>query len=95
MNSPHSAATRDIRQSQGVRTGKPERVVCTVSFRKLLSMPNTFPARERKFISTLAEDLHLLVTWDEYDEDDQNIVTWQFPGALEQPLPEEGTEDER
>jgi 5'-3' exoribonuclease 1 len=51
-------------------------------------MPNTFPARERQFISTLAEDLHLSVTWDEYDEDDQNIVTWQFPGALEQPLPE-------
>jgi 5'-3' exoribonuclease 1 len=54
----------------------------------LLSMPNTFPARERKFISTLAEDLHLSVTWDEYDENDQNIVTWRFPGALEQQLPE-------
>jgi len=52
-------------------------------------MLNTFPARERQFISTLAEDLHLLVMWDKYDEDDQNIVTWQFPGALEQPLSEE------
>ena len=52
-------------------------------------MPNMFPARERQFIGTLADDLHLLVTWDEYDEDDQNIVTWQFPVALEQPLPEE------
>ena len=51
-------------------------------------MSNTFPARERQFISTLAEDLHLLVTWDKY-EDNQNIVTWQFPGALERPLPEE------
>ena len=46
-------------------------------------MLNTFPAFERQFIGTLAEDLHLLVTWDEYDEDDQNIVTWKFPGALE------------
>src|ERR1700729_4535690 len=45
----------------------------------LLSMPNIFPTRERDFIRTLAEDLHLLVTWDEYDEHDQNIVTWQFP----------------
>jgi hypothetical protein len=25
---------------------------------------------------------------DEHDEDDQSVVTWQFPGALEQPLPE-------
>jgi len=54
----------------------------------LLSMPNTFPARERKFITTLAEDLHLSVTWDDYDENDQNLVTWRFPGALEQQLPE-------
>ena len=56
-----------------------------------LSMPNTFPARERKFISKLAEDLHLSVAWDEYDEYDQNLVTWRFPGALEEeePLPDE------
>jgi 5'-3' exoribonuclease 1 len=25
--------------------------------------------------------------WDEYDENDQNIVTWRSPGTLEQPLP--------
>jgi 5'-3' exoribonuclease 1 len=54
----------------------------------MLSMPNTFPARERKFIGTLAEDLHLSVMWDEYDDDDQNLVVWRFPGALEEPLPE-------
>lgn len=55
----------------------------------VLSMPNTFPARERKFIGTLAEDLHLSVTWDEFDED-QNMVTWRFPGAFDEPLPELG-----
>jgi hypothetical protein len=55
-------------------------------------MPNTFPARERKFISTLAEELHLSVSWDEYDEDDQNLVTWRLPGALEEPLPESDIE---
>jgi hypothetical protein len=27
---------------------------------------------------------------DEYDEDDQSVMTWQFPGVLEQPLPEPG-----
>ena len=53
-------------------------------------MPNTFPARERKFIVTLAEDLHLSLTWDEYDDDDQNLVVWRFPGELEEPLPENG-----
>lgn len=53
-----------------------------------LSMPNTFPARERKFIGSLSEDLHLTLTWDEYDDEDQNLVTWRFPGALmEEPLP--------
>jgi 5'-3' exoribonuclease 1 len=39
-------------------------------------MPNTFPAPERKFISTLAEELNPSVTWDEYDEEDQNLPTW-------------------
>ena len=54
-------------------------------------MQNTFSARERVFIGTLAEDLHLSVTWDEFDEDDQNIVTWRFPGTLGQQSPEPGT----
>ena len=35
-----------------------------------LKMPNTFPARERQFISNLAIDLHLDVSWDEYDDED-------------------------
>ena len=87
MNSPHSSATSDIQQSQGIRTGKPKGSAARYRSARL-SMSNTFPAHERQFISTLAEDLHLLVTWDKY-EDNQNIVTWQFPGALEQSLPEE------
>jgi 5'-3' exoribonuclease 1 len=59
-----------------------------------LTMPNTFPARERTFINKLADDLHLSVTWDEYDEEDQNLVTWRFPGALDEPLPEDGVDDD-
>ena len=51
-------------------------------------MPNTFPARDRTFINKLADDLHLSVTWDEYDENDQNLVTWRFPGELEEPVPD-------
>lgn len=55
-----------------------------------LTMANLFPARDRKFIQDLADDLHLSVTWDEYDEQDQNLVTWRFPGELEETIPENG-----
>ncbi|KAJ7472590.1 exonuclease II [Mycena latifolia] len=48
----------------------------------MLAMRNDFPARERKFIISLAEDLHLGLRWDEFDEEDRNLVTWRFPGAL-------------
>lgn len=60
-----------------------------------LQMPNTFPARDRTFITDLAKDLHLELAWDEYDDDDQNLVTLRFPGSLEEPLPEnEEVEDD-
>ncbi|KAG5652989.1 hypothetical protein H0H81_002814 [Sphagnurus paluster] len=58
-----------------------------------LAMPNDFPARERKFIEKLAEDLHLSVRWDEYDEQDVNLVTWRLPGAAEE-QPEDGNTSE-
>jgi 5'-3' exoribonuclease 1 len=58
----------------------------------VLTMPNTFPARERKFISTLAEELNLSVTWDEYDEEDQNLVTWRLPGVIDDSLTETAAE---
>lgn len=49
-----------------------------------LAMLNTVSARDRKFITTLGEDLHLSVTWDEYDEDDQNLITLRLPGESQQ-----------
>lgn len=57
-----------------------------------LSLVNNFPAREREFIKRLAEDLHLHLTWDEYDEQDQNIVVWRFSG--EPPLTDEQINDD-
>lgn len=48
-----------------------------------LAMMNTFPAREREFVKHLAEDLHLDLRWDEFDENDNNILTWRFPGLDE------------
>ena len=53
-------------------------------------MVNDFPARDRVFITKLAEDLHLTTTWDEYDDEDRNLVTWRFPGELDEPSPESG-----
>jgi 5'-3' exoribonuclease 1 len=48
-----------------------------------LALPNQFPARDRAFITKLSQDLHLSVQWDEYDEQDVNLVTWRFPRALD------------
>ena len=47
-----------------------------------LRMPNTFPARERKFIADLAAELHLEVSWDEYDDEDENLVVFRLPGPV-------------
>ena len=63
------------------------------SVQTLLTMPNTFPARDRSFISNLSTDLHLCVTWDEYDKEDQNLVIWRLPGSMEEPIPEPEPED--
>ncbi|KIJ09039.1 hypothetical protein PAXINDRAFT_139011 [Paxillus involutus ATCC 200175] len=51
-------------------------------------MPNTFPARDHNFISTLSIELHLCVTWDEYDEEDQNLVTLRLSGSMEDRVPD-------
>lgn len=58
-----------------------------------LALPNTFPARERKFISTLSDDLNLAVAWDEYDDNDQNLVTIRFPGVGAEEAEDEGAGD--
>ncbi|TFY75929.1 hypothetical protein EWM64_g8082 [Hericium alpestre] len=57
-----------------------------------LALLNEFSAGERKFITDLAEDLHLDLTWDEYDDEDRNLVTFRLPGSLEEPLPVNGDE---
>ena len=59
-----------------------------------LSMPNIFSASEREFLTNLAQDLHLTLSWDEYDDDDQNLVVLRFPGVLESPLDDENSESD-
>ncbi|KAF8896029.1 exonuclease II [Infundibulicybe gibba] len=54
-----------------------------------LAIKNDFPARDRAFVGKLAEDLHLTLRWDEFDEEAVNLVTFQLPGALEEPITQE------
>ena len=44
-----------------------------------LAIVNDFAAKDKAFISKLAEEIHLVLTWDEYNEDDRNVVTFRFP----------------
>ena len=59
-----------------------------------LSMPNIFSAGERAFLTNLAQDLHLTLSWDEYDDEDQNLIVLRFPGMLESPLDDEDSEND-
>lgn len=44
-----------------------------------LSWVNNFPARDRQFLTRLADELKLVLGWDEYDEDDQNLAVLRLP----------------
>ena len=57
-------------------------------------MPNLFSAGERAFLINLARDLHLTLSWDEYDEEDQNLVVLRFPVELESLLDERDSESD-
>ena len=59
-----------------------------------LSMPNMFSAGERAFLTDLAQHLHLTLSWDEYDDEDQNLVVLRLPGVLESPLDDEDSESD-
>ena len=62
-----------------------------------LAFKNDFPARERVFIIQLAQELHLNIGWDEYDEEDTNLCTLRFPtppGAEEVLVDETANGDE-
>lgn len=44
-----------------------------------LSFVNSFPARDRAFLTKVAGDLKLALTWDEYDDQDQNLAVLRIP----------------
>ena len=53
-----------------------------------LSLSNVFSPGERTFLVNLAHDLHLTISWDEYDDDDENLVVLRYPSPSESPLGE-------
>ena len=59
-----------------------------------LELLNDFPARDREFITRLATDLHLELAWDDYNEDDDNIITFSLPRSHEEPELEAGDGEE-
>lgn len=52
---------------------------------------NDLGAGDSRFITTLAAELNLTLTWDEFDEEDQNVVSIYFPSQpLSAPVLESG-----
>jgi 5'-3' exoribonuclease 1 len=56
-----------------------------------LAFKNDFPARERAFLTQIAQELNLVLRWDEYDEQDVNLATVRFPNAVEGDAPPTST----
>lgn len=55
-----------------------------------LTFLNDLGAGDRRFMTLLAAELNLNLTWDEFDEEDQNVVAVYFPA---QPPPAPGSGD--
>lgn len=47
-----------------------------------LPFVNDLPASDKRFITNLALELHLEIAWDEYDEQDQNLIVLRLPASL-------------
>ncbi|CAG7851990.1 5'-3' exoribonuclease 1; AltName: Full=Exonuclease 2; AltName: Full=Exonuclease II; Short=Exo II; AltName: Full=p140 [Serendipita indica DSM 11827] len=79
-----------VLQARGKR--QPQQVDQEVEGVTKLSFVNTFAARDRAFLSQVAKDLHLSLTWDEYNDEDQNLAVLRLPSAANED--EDSDEDE-
>lgn len=59
-----------------------------------LSFVNSFPARDRAFLSKIAGDLNLVLTWDEYNDKDENLAVLRLPNVSSNGNANEGNDDE-
>jgi len=60
-----------------------------------LSFVNSFPARDRTFLTRIAGELNLRLTWDEYDDEDQNLAVLRFPSSGSDDSSDDGGEEGR
>ncbi|GAA98835.1 hypothetical protein E5Q_05523 [Mixia osmundae IAM 14324] len=44
----------------------------------VMTLPAKYPARDRRFLSDLANELRLFITFDEFDEDDKPVIALRF-----------------
>ncbi|GAA5924119.1 hypothetical protein JCM10213_004497 [Rhodosporidiobolus nylandii] len=65
----------------------------TLSPSASLQIPNTFAARDRRFLADLADKLRLFVTYDEFNDQGENLITVKFDDALLALAKEEAEED--
>ncbi|MBW0465257.1 hypothetical protein O181_004972 [Austropuccinia psidii MF-1] len=49
-----------------------------LKFEAALSLPATYPAKDRKFLKDLASDLNLCIFFDDFNEDDEPIIVLAF-----------------
>lgn len=47
-----------------------------------MQLPNTYAARDRRFLAELADKLRLFVTYDEFTDEGENLITVRFDDAL-------------
>lgn len=78
---PHSHAKKALTAEQSGIFRKVEAFVNAPRDSAPLTFLNTFSARDREFIRKLGTDLNLDLAWDEYNSDDDNVVTIRFPAS--------------
>lgn len=55
-------------------------------FEAALALPACYPAKDRKFLRTLASELDLCISFDEFDENDEPLITLSFDSDRERPI---------
>lgn len=56
--------------------------LATLSPNARLTLPATLPARDRSFLAELADELHLSVTYDEFDEAGKALIVLSFEAEM-------------
>ncbi|GAA6000306.1 hypothetical protein JCM10207_007950 [Rhodosporidiobolus poonsookiae] len=59
-----------------------------------LQFPNALSARDRRFFADLADKLHLFVTYDEFNDEGENLITVRFDEVLLKLAKEEESSEE-